>query len=193
MSLQSIETRPIGKIVLLSGERQIGKSSLCLRLEESLNQAGIEVSGIITQRVGPHELEVKELHTQASYPLTARRQEAVQNDLTLPHFQMDSDAMARSSAAIADSFPTDIFILDELGPLELRRRKGWYRALYLLKKARYRLAFIVVRPELLIEAMWQLPQVSYTVISITEKNRDLMSASLHQIAVEACKPPIPFD
>ena len=191
--LQSAEIISTGKIVLLSGERQIGKSSLCFCLEEQLHQSNIEVSGIITRRAGPHKLEVKELRTQTSYALTARHPSADQNDLTLPNFQMDPDAMARGIAAIADSFPTDIFILDELGPLELLRGKGGHRALYLLKKARYRLAFVVVRPELLIEAMWQLPQISYTVITITEENRDLLPESLCNIAVEACKPPIPFD
>lgn len=193
MSQSSIETRPIGKIVLLTGERQIGKSSLCFCLEEQLRQTGIAISGIITRRVGPHELEVKEVRTQASYALTAPQQATVKSDLTLPHFQMDPHAMARSAAAIADSFPTEIFILDELGPLELSRRAGWYRVLYLLKRERYHLAFIVVRPELLVAAMWQLPQVSYTVITITKENRERLSTSLHQIAVEACKPPIPFD
>ncbi|MFP4393796.1 MAG: nucleoside-triphosphatase [Anaerolineales bacterium] len=193
MPSQSIEIASKGKIVLLSGERHIGKSTLCLCLEHKLHEAELEVSGIITQRVGPHELEVKELRTQACYALTARRQAAIQNNLTLPHFQMDPNAMARSMAAIADSFPTKIFILDELGPLELRRQQGWHRALYLLKRARYQLAFIVVRPELLVAAMWQLPQVSYTVITVTEENRDHLPASLQKLAVEACKPPIPFD
>ena len=191
--IQSAEIISTGKIVLLSGERQIGKSSLCFCLEEQLHQSDIEVSGIITRRLGPHELEVKELRTQAHYTLTARHPSEVQNGLTLPHFQMDPAAMARGAAAIADSFPTDIFILDELGPLELLRGKGWHRAIYMLKKARYRLAFVVVRPELLIEAMWQLPQVSYTVITVTEENRDLLPESLCNIAAEACKPPIPFD
>ncbi len=193
MSSESIESTSKGKIVLLSGERQIGKSSLCLRLEQKLHEAGIEVSGIVTQRVGPHELEVKELRTQACYALTTQRQAAVENDLTLPQFQMDPDAMARSMTAIAESFPTEIFILDELGPLELCRKQGWYRALYLLKRARYHLAFIVIRPELLVEAMWQLPQVSYTVITVTKENRDHLPASLQGIAVTACQPPIPFD
>jgi nucleoside-triphosphatase THEP1 len=191
--LQSADIISTGKIVLLSGERQIGKSSLCFCLEERLRQANIKVSGIVTRRAGPHELEVKELRTQASYTLTSHPQSGGQSDLTLPHFQMDPEAMARSAAAIADSFPTEIFILDELGPLELLRGRGWHRSLYLLKKARYRLAFVVVRPELLIEAMWQLPQVTYTVITVTEENRDLLPESLHNIAVEACKPPIPFD
>ncbi len=97
--------------------------------------------------------------------------------------------MARSAAALEGAFPTQVFILDELGPLELELKQGWCYALQLLQRKRYALALIVVRPELLVEAIWQLPASVYTVIRITPQNRDTLPVTLYRIAYEWCTTP----
>lgn len=46
------------------------------------------------------------------------------------------------------SLPCDLLIVDELGPLELTHQMGWRAALEILPRAGYRLALVVIRPEL---------------------------------------------
>jgi nucleoside-triphosphatase THEP1 len=173
--------------MLLVGERQVGKSVMCQELTRLLRENEIAVSGLLTQCTGPHALEVTEIHTSASYPLTLPFDDTA--GVALTHFRMDIQAMARSAAALDGAFPTQVFILDELGPLELELKQGWSRALQLLQRKRYALALIVVRPELLVEAIWQLPASVYTVIRVTPQNRDTLPVTLCRLAHEWCTAP----
>lgn len=178
---------PRPRIMLLVGERQVGKSMVCQELTRLLRESELAVSGLLTRRTGPHALEVTEIHTSASYSLTLPFDDT--GGVALTHFRMDLQAMARSAAALEGAFPTQVFILDELGPLELELKQGWSHALQLLQRKRYALALIVVRSELLVEAIWQLPASVYTVIHVTPQNRDGLSASLYRIASEWCAAP----
>ena len=164
------------QIVLITGERQVGKSTLCRSLVQQWQASGTQVSGLLTQRTGPHDLEVTEIRTGAQYPLTLPFSN--RNGLLLPNFTMDPQAMARSAQALADSFPTQTLVLDELGPLELNMGQGWAAATDLLQHEPYRTAFIVIRPELLMKAIQKLASSLYTVVQVTEENRDDLPGSL---------------
>ncbi len=172
------------KIVLLTGNRQIGKSTACFCLADMLRQTDLKVSGLLTQRTGEHELCVTELHSGETYPLTLPT--TSNTGFVVGHFRFASEAIARSEKALDACFPTQVFILDEIGPLELIYGQGWVRALKLLRRHSYRVAFVVVRPELVVRAICQLPLSFYTVINITRDIRDTVPAALFSIATEAC-------
>jgi len=171
-------------IVLLTGNRQIGKSTACLALAQMLRNANLSVSGLITQRTGPDDLVVHELHTGDTYPLTL----PLDGDggLRVGHFRFAPEALARSDRTLDACFPTQVFILDEIGQMELIHGQGWIRAISLLRLRQYHIAFIVVRPELLFQAIHQLPLTHYTVVHITKATRDSVPASLFAIAADAC-------
>jgi len=169
------------RIVLITGPRQVGKTTVCQRLETMLKDEALTVSGLITLRTGPHDLRLVELASGQSYSLTLPFD---QNEgIDLKNFRMRPEAMARGRKALEASFPTQVFILDELGPLELIRGQGWHNACRLLKDAVYHVAFVVVRPELLTEAVLQLPAEIYYVVKIEEHNRDKLPTSLYQFAL----------
>ena len=172
------------RIILLTGHRQVGKTTVCEHLVTLLRQADIAISGLITKRTGPHDLLVNELHSGESYPLTTPTTETT--GITVGHFRMAPEAIARGDRALDDCFPTQAFILDEIGPLELLRGQGWSRALKLLKRLHYQIAFVVVRPELLVDAMWLLPTTMYTVVQVTVETRDALPAALFNVATDAC-------
>lgn len=174
---------PEPTIVLLTGECQVGKSTLCRHLVPLLTAAGLPVSGLLTSRTGPHDLAVTELDSDRSYPLTLPFEGTA--GIALPHFRMDPQAMATSLQALEASFPTQVFFLDEIGPLELIMEQGWVKVLELLKQETYRVAFIVVRPELLIQAIWRLPVSAYVVVRVTVENRDTLPATLLELAQRA--------
>lgn len=172
------------RIILLTGERQIGKSTVCLGLVDMLRQTDLKVSGLITRRSGPDDLQVDELHTGDTYALTLQNTEDI--GLTVGHFRMSVQALARGDRALDSAFPTQVFILDEVGRLELERGQGWARALKLLHHKSYRIAFIVVRPELLIHAMHHLPSTFYTIVTVTADTRDTLPAALFNATTDAC-------
>ena len=163
---------PEPRIVLLTGERQIGKSTVCRKLVEHLRSIDYQVSGLLTRRTGSHDLEVTELHTEQAYPLTLPFDP--QADRLLGNFIFSSEAVHRSTRALDTCFPAQVFFLDELGPLELQHHKGWVKAITLLAEQDYGIAFIVVRPTLLMQAVEALPATFYTVVRVKEDNRDTL-------------------
>jgi len=50
-----------------------------------------------------------------------------------------------------------LLIVDELGPLEFIHAKGWLSGLVALDSFRYRLALVVIRPELMEAAQTRWP------------------------------------
>jgi nucleoside-triphosphatase THEP1 len=142
------------------------------------------LSGLLTRRVGPHDLEVVDVKTGDAYPLTDPFDPAGSGPLR--HFVMNDAAMTRSRQALRASFPTDILLLDEIGPLELKHRQGWVDALDLLHHGSYALAVVVVRPELLVDMLVVLPVTQCVVIRVTEDNRDTLPDILCRMANAAC-------
>ena len=57
---------------------------------------------------------------------------------------------------IQSSIPCDLLVIDELGPLEFKLSLGWVSALEVIKTAQFRLALVVIRPELLESAQSML-------------------------------------
>jgi len=163
-------------IVLITGMRQVGKSTALRSAVTQLRDDGIRVSGLLTERTGPHDLSVTELHTGSRYLLTEPFKDEP-GSLTR-HFTMNDAALARSGRALVDAFPTQVFALDELGLLELKHGRGWVDALDLLAREHYRLALVVVRPELLGDAVMQMDALCFTVVRVTPTNRQEIPAFL---------------
>ncbi len=180
------DPRLLKKIILITGERQVGKSTLCRKLASQLQTREIPVSGMLTRATGPHHLEATDLLTSERYTLTRPFRGA--GGFLMTHFRLDPEALTRSAAALEEAFPTQIFLLDELGPLELRFQRGWNNVPRLLARHDYCIALVVVRPSLLVEAMYALPSPVYCIVEVTPENRDLLLASLLLVATELCVP-----
>jgi len=158
---------------------------VCGRLIERLRASDVQVSGLATRHTGEHELMVTELASGAEYPLTLPFEPSGAPGST--RFRMDPAAFERSSQALAASFPTQVVILDEIGPLELVHRQGWVGALELLQDETFAMAFVVIRPELLSEAVEAFGADLTMVARVTEQNRDGLVETLATMAHEACK------
>ena len=171
------------QIILLSGPRQAGKSTLCRKLVAALQRDHLTVAGLLTTHTGPHDLEVSEIHSGARYALTLPFGDGVGAELG--RFRMDAAAAARGIASLTRALPAAALVIDELGPLEFKLGRGWLPALSLLQAECCRAAVLVVRPELLGEAFAHLPTAIATVVYVTLENRDaLLEALLRLISAE---------
>jgi nucleoside-triphosphatase THEP1 len=173
----------------------VGKSTVCLRAVRLLQNAGLRVSGLSTARTGPHDLEVTEIHTGETYPITGpfSEQEGArahhrhpEQDFHPLHFNILPQAMARSERALQTAFPTDILLLDEIGPLELKRKEGWFGSIDLLQREKYNVAMIVVRLELLGDLISVLPGSWFSIVHVTVANRDSVVEQLVKKILAAC-------
>jgi hypothetical protein len=61
------------------------------------------------------------------------------------------------NSVLASAVPTDLLVLDELGPLEWVEGRGWTTGLSAVDSGLYRYALVVVRPELVEQARQRWP------------------------------------
>jgi nucleoside-triphosphatase THEP1 len=171
-------------IVVLSGESGCGKTTLCAQVVTLARARGLAVAGVLTpprladgRKVG---LDVADLRTGQRRPLAeacAEPHRSIVGNTDGPamgswHFH--AAGLAWGTLVLRRATPCDLLVIDELGPLELLRGQGWTVGLDLLWAGRYRLALVVVRPELLARLQERLDRVELLILTMTEANRDAL-------------------
>lgn len=162
-----------GARFLLSGKREIGKTSLLLKLNEMAKQAGFNVKGVISPGVFVNEqkigIDLLDLHSNKSIRLADLNQEGVHSATVTEHWSFHPDGLLLGDDALANSVPCDLLIVDELGPLELERGQGWQNGIKAIDSREYRAAVVVIRPELIAAALAKWPDAS--VFPLTQKDQ----------------------
>ena len=87
-------------------------------------------------------------------------------------FRFDPKILTWGNETLAHAAPCDLLVVDELGPLEIERGKGWQKAFDVLRGNDFTLALVVIRPELLERAQRRLPSDSTTIVTVEMDNRD---------------------
>lgn len=148
------------RLYALTGPRGAGKTTFCQKLIGLARATGRDVAGLISpavveagERIG---FDVEAIRT-GERRILGRATPAAGLDVALGRWCFSSAALAWGNQVLATSCPCDVLIVDEIGPLELRRGEGWTAALDALRRGPYRAALVVVRPELLDAAYAALP------------------------------------
>ncbi len=156
-------------LTLLTGQRGTGKTTTCLRLMRRAQNRGLHVAGLISparfvngRKIGIELLDISTSQRRPLADLAGPHHLAVLRTL---HWQFQPETIAWGQEALRRATPCDLFIVDELGPLELERRQGWHVALEIIDQGDYRHAVIVVRPELQAVARDLWPQASILKVS----------------------------
>jgi len=180
------------RIIILTGERDTGKSTVCRETIALAQAKGYTCGGVLTLRRPGGALDVLDVRSgdvrrltleSDAGPSTSLRPGSGQALRAGPaviqgRFCFDPEVLAWGNAALARAVPCDLLVVDELGPLEMERGHGWTRALDVLRGTDFALALVVVRPELLVRAQLQLPTSATTVLTVTAENRDGLPAVL---------------
>ena len=163
---------------LVTAPRGAGKTTFCRIFADHARREGWDVSGLLSPAA--FELGVKtgiravSLRTGETC-LLASAELRPPFDLPLGRWFFDKFAIEWGNRILAACLPSDLFLVDELGPLELLRGAGWISALSALNQPRYRLGLAVVRLDLVEAACAALPVAG--MISL-EKSGDLQAQSL---------------
>lgn len=164
------------RIIIISGERGVGKSTVCHKTVTLAQSAGYICGGIITLHRPSDVLEVLDVRSGFARQLTL--EPGVSPAVIQGRFRFDPRVLLWGDDVLARATPCDLLVVDELGPLELEQGWGWQQALTVLHKADFALAFVVVRPELVIQAQLKLPESAMAVLMVTAENRDELPAAL---------------
>ncbi len=150
------------QLVIVSGPRGSGKTTACLRLIERARQRGLNCAGLISparfqagRKVGIDVLDVRSGERRA-----LAEADQLPGGLRTLAFRFDPSAVVWGADHLNTACPCDVLVVDELGPLELERGQGWVNALDVLRDGQFRLAVIVVRPELVSIFQQTLPDAS---------------------------------
>lgn len=159
-------------ICILSGEENIGKSTLCRHIIEYANSRNITVSGIRS------ELEIANNQKKAINSFNIKTGEMMNLAVYSPGWDTEKPerkwkfnrvAINWGNNILRKSVPTDLLIIDEIGYLELEKGEGWNECFNVLESTQYQLALVVIRPELLTLASKRYERIS--VFTLQKYNR----------------------
>lgn len=180
------ETRAAGAarhVILLTGDKGVGKSTVCQQVAARARAAGYAVAGVLSPpEVAPDGGKVGIWVEDAR--TGARRRLAVATHLRrgLPvettHWSFNEDVLQWGAEVIAQATPCDLLLIDELGPLELERGAGWTAAFDVLRGGDYRWAVVVVRPSLCAPLRHRLAGLTLETVHVTDANRDALPGAL---------------
>lgn len=149
---QANENEPL--LFLVTGGIGAGKTSFCDQVANSAREAGWQIAGLLSRPVfeGPLRvaIEAEDLRTGE------KRRLAERSDSPTPgskHWKFDEAAQEWGSRVLASSTPCDLLVVDELGPLEFERGEGWQSGLRAVDSKQYAIALVVIRAELLGDAL----------------------------------------
>ena len=153
-----------GRLILVTGSSGSGKTRWCLALADYASILGIHVGGLVSPAVFEGDrkigIDLLDLGSGAQRRLAVRRGEFSSGQIT-EDWHVDDKTLNWGNAILAHSGACQLFILDELGPLELERGVGLTNVLGFIAARRYRLACVVVRSSLLeiAQALWPWGEV----------------------------------
>jgi nucleoside-triphosphatase THEP1 len=180
-----------GAVVLVSGERRVGKTTALLKVRETAIRAGLRVGGFLSvarfedaQKTGIDLMdaasgEVMPLATMVTGAASSAPTGGVEGVIRTGHYTFYPAALAAGRQYAEAGQDADVFLVDELGPLELLRGEGWADVIPMIRARRFGAALVVVRPELIELSrglMSLLPETP--VILIDETNREAATDTL---------------
>ncbi len=161
-------------VVLLTGERGVGKTYLCQQVVRKARVLGHRCAGVISpavlesgDKVG---ISLVDVSTGESRPLAVA--DEVLGEVRWGRYSFVSSTLGWGASVVERATPCDLLVVDELGPLELVSGKGLVTALGVLKAGGFGLALVVVRPELVDELGERLRGSDVQVLKVTLANRD---------------------
>ncbi|RJP52487.1 MAG: hypothetical protein C4583_06610 [Anaerolineaceae bacterium] len=147
-------------VTLVTGPRGAGKSLWCMGFAKHARVLGLDVRGLASpavmdgdQKIG---IDLLDLASGERRRLAYRRGETG-GDLAMTDWQMVAETLKWGNALLERVKSCNLFILDELGPLEFQNGVGLTAGLRFVDEHRTLPSFVVVRPSLLDAARQRWP------------------------------------
>jgi nucleoside-triphosphatase len=147
-------------LTLVTGPRGVGKTRWCIALADHARSLGLDLRGLVSpavmeagQKIG---IDLLDLASGERRRLAYRKGEA-DGDIATTDWQMVSETLQWGNTILENIHSCEIFILDEVGPLEFEKGLGLTAGLRFVDAHRDIPTFVVVRPSLLDSARQRWP------------------------------------
>ena len=121
----------IGTRAILTGAKNAGKTTTLVSWIDVWKAQGFAFSGVYTKAIFEHGrnavYDLIELPSETCHPLIRRTPFA--NSWKQGDYFFDASGFEALNTSLQSAHTADLLILDEIGPLEFRRRSGLYPAL----------------------------------------------------------------
>ncbi len=139
-------------LVLVTGPRGSGKTSWCMRLVEQARAFGLRPGGLISPSVFENGqktgIDLLDLTTGERRRLAYCRGNAA-GDLWTSNWQLVAETLEWGNSVLEKLKTCDLFILDEVGPLEFDHGVGFVNGFEIIVSRKNIPSLITVRPSLL--------------------------------------------
>ncbi len=156
-------------ILLITGDRGTGKTTLCSHLIQSAQSLNWETRGVLSlsrfTNGAKARIEAQDIHSGKHQLLAWRRSpgQKIGNSLSIGHWMFNEKTFEWGNKLLKEATHCDLLVVDELGPLEFQIRQGWCEGVNAILAGRYRLLIVVVRFEFIQRALQRWPQ-AYVVL-----------------------------
>lgn len=149
------------QLIILSGGRGAGKTTWCEDLVDLARAMGLKVAGLVSPAIffkgrkiaiDLRDVRGKETRRLAHLPAPGTPGTAGLG------WRFEAETLSWGNQVIGRAIQCDLLVIDELGPLELRDNAGLSGAFAAIDARDYTLAVVVVRPELIPEALHRWPE-----------------------------------
>jgi nucleoside-triphosphatase THEP1 len=173
---------------LVTGWRGVGKTAFCQEFIRAARQKGWDAAGILSL-AGLKDgiktsIDAEDIRTGEKRFLAAIQKQS-ETDLTFGRWYFNRQTLDWGNQVLRSSIPCELLIVDELGPLEFNLSLGWIDALNVIRRGCFRLALVVIRPEILDRAQ-ELFQPGH-VIHLDSKDEVIASVKLYASLLECLK------
>ena len=170
--------------VLLTGERQAGKTAVCKQVAELARGLGYQPAGLLSPALLGEEgfpVAYQALMIADGEGWLLARADTDLGGPRTTRYSFDADVLSWAVAKLREAISQgcDLLIVDEIGPLELEQGTGLAPILSDLSAAdRLPPLLLVVRPELVGQLRKQLPDIPFRTFTVTQENRQALAEAI---------------
>ena len=160
--------------IIITGDIEIGKTTVCQSVVELIKQSNLTSSGVLTVK-REKDLFMQDIESQKEI-LFARRVRTTA-DVNSSRYQILKNGIDFRNCVIGKSKKSDVLIIDEIGPYELKNQED--QIFEWLSNKNNKIMLLVVRKKYL-ERIKRKLNCTVRVFKVTLKNRDAMPDNIFE-------------
>lgn len=139
-----------GRVVLLTGESQVGKTTICRRAAALATERGHRCAGVLSVPLmeGGRRVGARAVNLANGQERELARTDCMLSDVCYGAWSFNPATLEWGNAIFRGLGECDLLIVDEIGPLEFELGSGWTDAWRALERRRFALAVVIARPSL---------------------------------------------
>ena len=167
-------------VIIITGDIGIGKTTVCRRLIEIVQNQGYSCGGILTRKAPDKGIIIEGIQSGETETLASTNN--VYHGPRTAKYSFNAKGIAFGVREVEKGISSSLLVVDEIGHLELRG-EGFAKVIELIRTGRVKNCVLVIRKELLSAFLPQLNTES-SVFETTLDNRDQLPQEIGKLLAE---------